>query len=112
MKCVTQITLRWFCEVTWDGYIFLSLNPTADDAVSVEHDVHGVAGHVGHDDAQPLIVSVPQPDVVRAGCKPLRCSTRNNRDRWNYISLRLLLQVNQPSGYIVRNQSYHLTMYL
>lgn len=52
--------------------------PTTDDAVSVSHEVQGVAGHVGHSDAQQLfgLVYVPQPDVLlRAGSKQFRCST-------------------------------------
>lgn len=49
-----------------------SLIPTTDDAMSVSHEVHAVAGHVGYSDAQQLfgLVYVPQPDVLlRAGCK-------------------------------------------
>lgn len=50
----------------------LKLIPTADDAVSISHEVQGIAGHVGHCDAQQLFgpVYVPHPDVLlRAGCK-------------------------------------------
>ena len=63
--------------------MYLSLIPTADDALSVDHEFHGVAGHVGDGDADQLfgLVYVPHPDVLlRAGCKYFRFSTsrKNN----------------------------------
>lgn len=45
---------------------------TADDAVSIGHEVQGSAGHVGYSDAQQLFgpVHMPHPDVFfRARCK-------------------------------------------
>lgn len=50
----------------------LPLIRTTDDAVAVAHEVQGVAGQVGHRDAEQLFgfVYVPQPDILlRAGCK-------------------------------------------
>lgn len=40
--------------------------PTADDAVSVDHEVQGVAGHVGDGDPQQLLggLGVPHSDVI------------------------------------------------
>ena len=49
--------------------------PTADDAPSVDHEVQGVAGHVGHGDTQQLLggVRVPHSDVILgAGGEELR----------------------------------------
>lgn len=59
--------------------VFSPLIPTTDDAVSVNHEVQGVASDFGYSDAQQLcgFVYVPQPDLLlRAGCKQFRCSTR------------------------------------
>lgn len=54
---------------------------TADEAVSVNHEVQGIAGHVWDRDAQELFgfVYVPQSDVIiRAGCKQFRCPTNTH----------------------------------
>lgn len=45
---------------------------TTNDAMSISHDVQGIAGHVEYGYAQQLfgLVSAPQPDVILgAGCK-------------------------------------------
>lgn len=44
----------------------IALCPTTYDAMSIDHEVHGIAGHVGYSDAQKLfrLVYVPQPDVL------------------------------------------------
>lgn len=68
----------------------VSLIPTADDAMSVSHEVQGIAGHIGYSDAQQLfgLVYVPHTDILpRAGSKYYRCSTSRETEKIRDVAL-------------------------